>query len=370
MKPYLAFFLSRNTPLARWDKLGLFQRETLLYRHLRQQENLEIMLVSSGDTAELQYETALAGIHILPNRWRFPPNLYSLIAPFLHRHALRQATIYKTNQLDGAWTAILAGKLYGKPVIVRAGYLWGKHFSSEHGTGLKTSLIYRLQTFVLRQATQVVVTTAVMKNDLIAQYQLPPSKISIIPNYVDTTHFAPQPEIEQVHGRVCFIGRLNSIKNLDLLIEALASLPQAHLVLIGSGAEQAPLEALAHRLNVSVTFRGQLAHDELPAELNRAAIFVLPSQLEGHPKALIEAMACGTAVLGTDVEGIREVIQHGQTGWLCPPTVEGLSTALQTLLADPALRQQLGQNARHFALQTYSLDQIVQAELALYQQLT
>ncbi len=367
MKPRVVLFLSRNTPLARWQKLGLLARETALYRRLSQQ--VAFALVTSGGAEEQTYAADLGEIAVLVNRWGVSPNAYSLLAPWLHRAALRQADLFKTNQLDGAWTAVLAARLHHKPVIVRAGYLWAENFTREKGAGAKARLIVALQRWVLRAATHLVVTTEAMKAHLLAHYRIPATKVTVIPNYVDSDLFCPRPEVSPENGRLCFVGRLNRVKNVDLLITALSGLPDVRLTLIGQGEEQPRLLELAQRLNVAVEFVGQLPHEQLPAMLNRAALFVLPSRFEGHPKALIEAMACGTAVLGANVEGIRDVIRHGETGWLCPPTVDGLRTAIQTLLADAELRQRLGENGRQFVLQTYSLERVAEEELALYRRL-
>jgi glycosyltransferase involved in cell wall biosynthesis len=76
-------------------------------------------------------------------------------------------------------------------------------------------------------------------------------------------------------------------------------------------------------------------------------------------------MACGVAVLGTDVEGIRNVIRREETGLLCPPSPEGIAAALTRLLEDAPLREKLGRRAREFAIREYSLDRIAQQELAL-----
>jgi len=367
MKPRVVLFLSRGVPLAKWDKIGLFEREVALYRRL--QVDADISIVSSGNQQELAYTDSLEGMQILYNRWRIPTNMYSLLAPVLHWNDLRQADLYKTNQLDGAWTAVLAAKLHRKPLVVRAGYLWAENFTRQQGVSGKSRLIDRLQRFALRHATHIVVTTPAMKDSLADRYTVPRQKMSVIPNYVDTVQFGPDTTTMRENGRLCFIGRLKQVKNLDMLIDALAPLTQAHLVLIGQGEEQAKLTQLAAQRDVSVEFVGLLPHDQLPDQLNRSALFVLPSKFEGHPKALIEAMACGMAVLGADVEGIREVIRHGETGWLCPPTVAGLREAIQTLLSDAALRQRLGKNARQFVLDHFSLDRIVEQEMALYRHL-
>ena len=91
-------------------------------------------------------------------------------------------------------------------------------------------------------------------------------------------------------------------------------------------------------------FLGRLRNEEIPTVLARSAAYVMPSEWEGHPKALIEAMASGTPVIGADRPGIRNVITDGETGLVCEPTERGLRDALIRLLAEPRLRARLGES--------------------------
>jgi glycosyltransferase involved in cell wall biosynthesis len=123
--------------------------------------------------------------------------------------------------------------------------------------------------------------------------------------------------------------------------------------------------------SLTVDFRGRIANDDLPRLLNEAEVFVLPSLYEGNPKALLEAMACGLPVLATNVEGNREVVQHGVTGYLCKDTsAESLREGIEKLLADERLRNTLGRNAREFIEREYALDVLLERELALLATLT
>jgi glycosyltransferase involved in cell wall biosynthesis len=111
-----------------------------------------------------------------------------------------------------------------------------------------------------------------------------------------------------------------------------------------------------------------MPHQELPRYLHDARLFILPSVYEGHPKALIEAMSCGMPVIGTRTPGIRELIHHGETGWLCDTDPASIRQALLKLLENPELCAHLGNNARAFVVRNFSIERIVQQELALYQQ--
>ena len=364
---HLVLFLSRATPLSRWQKIGILEREIAIYNQLALRLG-KVSIVTSAGAEDLEFQKHLGNISILYNRWRLPPNMYSLLAPFLHWSALRKASVFKTNQLDGSWTAIVAGVFHRKKVIVRAGYLWAETNRQEGGGGQKAALMDQLQTLSFQKSDKILLTTNALKQQVVDLYNIPPEKIKVIPNYVDTDKFRPLPDIEPVKNQVCYVGRLHPRKNLSSLIEAISGIPEVSLILIGQGEQRKDLEKQVQHSKANVHFRGVLPHTQLATEINRCEIFILPSLFEGHPKSLIEAMACGVAVIGTDVEGISTVIKHNKTGLLCPLTVEGIRDAIHRLLEDKALRLRLGNEARAYVEQEISLTKIIEQELILLQQ--
>ena len=90
-----------------------------------------------------------------------------------------------------------------------------------------------------------------------------------------------------------------------------------------------------------------------------AKVFILPSLYEGHPKVLIEAMACGMPIIGANTPGIREMIQHQDNGFLCGTDVKSIRKAIVTVLGDHKLRQRIGNNARKHAVTKFSLNHII-----------
>ena len=80
-------------------------------------------------------------------------------------------------------------------------------------------------------------------------------------------------------------------------------------------------------------------------------------------------MACGLPVIGTDVTGTREVIQHKGNGYLCPTSPEGLLHAITEVLSDESLRKRIGKNARDYVVENFSLAKIVEREIALIEEL-
>ncbi len=359
----LALFLTRAVPLEIWRQTGTLGREIGYYRELASRLG-HVSMVTCGNENEVNLVPSINNISILYNKWKISPNLYSFLAPFLHRKSLVNANIYKTNQLDGAWTALIAGWMFRKPVIVRAGYIWSDFFRQEGGKGFRAILVEFLEKWCLRRARRIFVTTQEIKDRYSDKYSIPKEKIVVIPNYVDTQIFHPDSEITPIKNRICFVGRLDPIKNADLLIQALAQIPDVSLTIIGQGKQLEGLKSLSSRLHANVDFLGQIENASLPQEIHKSAIFVLPSSLEGHPKALLEAMACGSAVIGADVPGIRNLIRHKENGLLCPPTLEGIRDAITRLLENDSLRTMLGNNAADFVKKTYSLDKVAALETA------
>jgi glycosyltransferase involved in cell wall biosynthesis len=218
---HLALFLTRAVPLRRWDELGILERETALYRRLV--KHLDgVSLITDGGPEELRYQEQLPGVRILYNHWRLSPNLYSFLAPLLHWQALRETTVYRTNQLDGAWTAVLAAWLHHKPVVVRAGYGWALNFRRDYGETRKARLIRHLEGWTLRHADHIVMTTPELCDYVVREHGVLAERVSVIPNYVDTEQFRPLPDVQSEPGRIAFLGTFNAAKNLPALLQAVA----------------------------------------------------------------------------------------------------------------------------------------------------
>jgi glycosyltransferase involved in cell wall biosynthesis len=166
---------------------------------------------------------------------------------------------------------------------------------------------------------------------------------------------------------VLYVGRLEEEKNPRALLHAVEGL-DAELAVVGKGSLGEALAREAADRRLRVTFLGNLPNHQLPELMNRAAVFVLPSLIEGHPKALLEAMACGRPVIGTNVAGIRELITDRVTGLLCEPRPESLRAAIRELLNDQALGIRLGAAACASVSDRFSLERVVEMESSLLEE--
>jgi glycosyltransferase involved in cell wall biosynthesis len=153
-----------------------------------------------------------------------------------------------------------------------------------------------------------------------------------------------------------YVGRLRRYKQIDIAVRALArvrrTVPKARLVLVGKGDDQPRLEAIARAEGVAdaVTFTGYVSEDAKIEWLHRAHAVLYPSPKEGWGISTIEAAACGTPVLASDSEGLRDAVRHGTTGFLIPHLdVSAWAERMIEILRDAPLRARMGAAAREWA---------------------
>jgi glycosyltransferase involved in cell wall biosynthesis len=179
---------------------------------------------------------------------------------------------------------------------------------------------------------------------------------------VDVRHFSFRAPSDSA-PLFLYVGRLVAAKGARDFM-ALARLvrggyPQALFRMVGPpepGPGGVPLsEVLAEQAAGNIEYLGESRDVRLHLEAARALI--LPSRREGSPVALLEAMACGRAVLAFDAPGSREVVRHGETGFLSPPgDIKALAEGVESLIRDPGLAARLGQNGRSFVEKEYDAE--------------
>ncbi len=219
---------------------------------------------------------------------------------------------------------------------------------------------------IISSADSVVVSTQIEKDDITKLYQVNGTPIEVIPPGVDTTMFQPaDTHAARQHlglpekRMILYVGRIEPLKGLDILLRAVALLNDrtgTRLLIVGGSLEKDAeidrLKTLADDLDISgiVDFTGSISQQQLPAYYNAADVFVLPSWYESFGLVALEAMSCGTPVVVSRVGGLTSFIEHGKTGylvpWRCP---DAFARCLETLLENPALRQAMGGAARNRA---------------------
>jgi glycosyltransferase involved in cell wall biosynthesis len=353
-------FFSHGVSLKQWQDSGLYDREVEYYRRLRQHLDAVVFVTydtrqNGGDGLRRQLD-----IEVLHNRWGLNYRLFGLLAPLLWRRRIARCAVLKTNQLTGAWTGVIAKWCTRKPLIVRCGYIPTVGMRMTGESKLRQALWRVLERISVGSADLVFAATEADRAYLVDSYGVPEQRTAIIPTPIDMERFRPPAVLRKEEGLLSYVGRLSSEKDVGLLLDAVRQVPSCRLQIAGTG----PLESELRRraADMPVTFLGVVPNDALPEVLSRSEIFVLPSRYEGSPKALLEAMACGLAVIGRDVPGTRTVIQHGRNGILFAGGAGELSRSIATLLADADLRARLGAEARRYVVSRYAMDAVAAKE--------
>lgn len=197
----------------------------------------------------------------------------------------------------------------------------------------------------------------------------------LIPNGIRSKELL-EASMERVSGRILFVGRLEPMKGVDDLLAAFAMVrekhPTATLRIVGDGSERGRLERVATELGIAgaVTFVGKVAHDRIVTEYASAEIFCGLSTSEAFGNVFIEAQAAGCAVVGTEVQGIPDIVHDGATGLLVPPKDPVVAAVvLSRLLEDPELRRTLAEGGRANAAK-YDWNGISEQYAAVYDELT
>lgn len=174
-----------------------------------------------------------------------------------------------------------------------------------------------------RLADAIISDCEATKRVLMERYAIPAEKITVIQCAVDTGKFHPT-EQPRTQNCVLYLGRISRRKGIEFLLRSMPLVVQqiadVRLLVVGKGEWLEKMKSLVGRLGLenNVTFLGFVPDDQLNGLYNQARCVVVPSIFEGFGITVIEALAAGTRVVGTDVDGIREILQGGDYGRLVP----------------------------------------------------
>jgi len=214
----------------------------------------------------------------------------------------------------------------------------------------------------LRRAGRVLVNSRFTQQNVRRLYGV---ESRVCPHGVDTEQFRPLDLPRD--GTVLSVGALTPNKGFDFLIEGIARMEDGKrpsLVIVSNYAEaqeRAYLEALAAERRVSVTFRTGVDDGELVTAYNRAALVAYAPVREPLGLVPLEAMACGTPVVGVREGGVPETVRHGETGLLVERHPEALAQAIRRLLDDSALARRMGEQGRRYVSERWGWSQAVAA---------
>ncbi len=296
---------------------------------------------------------------------------------------------------------ILAKLLYGIPLVITVHSLEPLRPWKREQIGRGYDLSSWVEKTALEMADAVVAVSSSTRDDILRLFDVDPAKVPVIPNGIDTDEYTYTPDraalvkygIDPDKPYVLFVGRMTRQKGLLYLLRAIPQLDADTQVVLCAGESDTPefqkeLEGLmsdltAHRSGV-IWIPEMVSRPTTIALYSQAAVFCCPSIYEPFGIINLEAMACGTPVVGSKVGGIAEVVVDGETGLLIDanisPTMphdpldpEGFSRAMadaiNRLVRNPELRDRMGAAGRQRVLDNYSWHSIAEKTLALYKSL-
>jgi len=301
------------------------------------------------------------------------------------------------------WYANLAGHvaklLYGVPHVATTHSLEPLRPWKAEQLGGGYALSSWCERTALAAADAVIAVSAGMKRDVLAAYpSIPPDRIRIVHNGIDTSQYRPDRGTDVVRRlgfdpdrpSVTFVGRITRQKGLPYLLRAAAALPAAAQLVLLAGAPDTPeigaeVEALVTELRAGregvVWVAEMLPKHEVVQVLTHSTVFVCPSVYEPMGIVNLEAMACETAVVATATGGIPEVVDDGVTGLLVgieqaddgsgtplepDRFVADLAAAITAMLADPARAAAMGRAGRRRAVDHFSWSAIAERTMEVY----
>jgi glycosyltransferase involved in cell wall biosynthesis len=282
------------------------------------------------------------GLDVLRPRFRTVPGMPALsgkamataLAPHLAR--LRRRFAFEAIAAEFFWpdgvAAMHLARAFGVPFTVQA------RGSDIHYWGGVPAVRAQLIEAAGEASRLIAVSDAIGRS--MAGLGMPASRIETCHTGVELERFTP---VDREAAKAALgvdgpllasVGALIPLKGQRLIVEALKAHSEATLLLIGDGPERAALEALARPLGNRVRFLGNRPHGEIPALVAAADVMVLPSEREGLANAWVEALACGTPLVITDVGGAREVVDRPEVGRLVAREAGAIAEAVRDLLAE------------------------------------
>jgi glycosyltransferase involved in cell wall biosynthesis len=328
-----------------YKQAGLFDRWPIIY----------ISTHSAGGVARKIWTATFALV-------RYIGLLLTARVGIVHAHSASGASFWRKSIF------VLLGLALRRRVIV---HLHGGGFMKFY-EGRKYALSKRFIRFVLDSATIVVVLTESWKDSLSSITSN--SRIVVVRNPMQGVDIEGVWNRGGERGYLLFLSRINRAKGIFDLLEAVAhirkSIPNVRLKCAGDDGLTVARRVTELDIDDCVEILGWIQGDAKRELLANAAVYVLPSYMEGLPMGILEAMSAGLAVVSTTVGGIPDVIEHGVEGLLVSPgDVVGLAKGIELLLRDASLRRRMGKAGRKKVQEQFAPEKVLPLIENLYAEL-
>lgn len=352
------------------DQAGAEKQLSLLARGL-DRELFESHVCALTRTGPLAAELEEAGISIWPidKRWKVDPLALRRLIQLIRR--LKPDLVH---------TWLFAGNSYGRTAAVRAGVPC--ILATERCVDTwKVSHEFAIDRYLAERTAKIVVNSSGVQ-DFYVTHGIPAEKFVVIHNGIGPA--APSslsreallsqlglPQDTRLMGAVGRLWPQKRIKDLIWVTDLLKVIrPDLHLLVVGDGPQRSRLERYSHVIEIEdhVHFLGH--RTDVPALMPHFDVLLQASGYEGLPNSVMEAMAAGVPVVATDISGNRDLVIDNETGFLVPLADRGeFAKRIQQILNDSELAEKLGQASKQRIAEHFSIEKMVHAHTALYQEL-
>jgi glycosyltransferase involved in cell wall biosynthesis len=297
-------------------------------------------------------------------------------------HAHMSDVLYKIKEKRPPTVTTIHTTIGGQRDSIEAsGLPFNKLSPSEKWQVLLYKPLLRFEKYSLERCENFITVSNWMRNVLWDNYPNISRNITPIYNGIDPSRYSPEKSknnldvLENINEPiVLFSSRLTTAKGAHFLIKAIPKIIEnnknVHFVFTGAG-DKGPWISLMKKYNIGsdyYTFLGYLDYEDLPTLYAKASIYLLPTLYENFPFRMIEAMACGTPVIGTNICAIPEAIENGKNGLLIPTKNDkAIANGVLRLLEDEIYLKKLGENARKTVLQKFSWENIINSIMDVYE---
>jgi glycosyltransferase involved in cell wall biosynthesis len=345
--------------------------------------------VITPETHGSQLTETRDGIHVVRTQIQIPaPNFYNWIYLMNHFFSKKIAQLIKDygsfDIVHGHdWMVVPSAseaKLYTSSIFVLTFH--SLEFRRSLGSKtLESMMIESIEWWGSYDSSKIIVCSNSMKNDAMQKFSINPSKISVIPNGIDSERLNINVEVSKTRESygvywkeqmILFVGRLTAQKGCEYLIRAMPQILSkynAKLLIVGDGPSRSYLESEASRLGVSnrVIFTGFLSDVEMVKLMKSTDVLVVPSIYEPFGIVALEGMAAGVPVVASGIDGLSEIISHEENGIkVFPQNPSSIFWGVDRVLSDRGLAEHLKEKGRESIEKEFSWSIIAEKTLDLY----
>ena len=337
----IVLLLTYGVSLKTWFETGLLERELSYYQYLYKKFGIKTTVISYGNESDYLFlkKAKFKFIKIIPiysilpyNKVRLFRFFQSFFIFFKIQKYINEFDTIKTNQIWGSWVLLYPKFFLKKKILIRGGYEPFKN--SINNDKYLIRLIFWINSLIAYLlANRVIVTTQEIKNFIKTKFFFINKKITVIPNFIYINTFKIL-NLERLDKRILFVGRNSDEKNLDIILNALKN-SQLTLDIIGKGFNKKLISKWKKKYNFRINYLGVIKNFNLSFIYNKYKVLILISKYEGNPKTILEAMASGCLILGSNIKAIKNLIKNNTSNMLVnlnQDDVDTINTKIKKIL--------------------------------------